>query len=545
MMRHSKTTRYASLTRALAVAALWLAGVQVAAAAGLTLAWNPNAESDITSYLVQYGTSSGATAGTIVVAGSVSRVRLENLTAGTRYYVRVRAVGGAGTASGPSAEVNGVASDTLPAAPVGSTQTYYAEGASGFFDYRVAVLNTAAAETWLNVSYLREGASPLNRSYAVGAGRRMTISGDDVPELNGASFAAVVSAPTTVVSERTMRWRLGGADGASGAKALRAPSTTWYLAEGNAGFFDTYVLLANPSATPTTATVDFLLDGGGVIRRQYALGGNARFTIWTNQIPELAFRSFATTVTAPQAILVERAMYFRGPHGAFEGGHASAAVPVGARDWFLAEGSTGAWFETFVLISNPNATPVNATIRYLTPAGVARTETRTLPATSRTTIAIDSLPGLGSTDVSCSVTATGNIIVERSMYWPGVPGPWYGAHNSVGITTLRTRWGLAEGEIGGADGASTYILLANPGATAATATVRFYPENGSPIVVTRSVPAGSRQTVAAATVGMNGSERFGVVVDSTQPIAVERSIYWNYQGALWTSGTNESGTPLN
>jgi hypothetical protein len=293
------------------------------------------------------------------------------------------------------------------------------------------------------------------------------------------------------------------------------------------------------------ATVDFLLDGGGVIRRQYALGGNARYTIWTNQIPELTSRSFATTVTAPVAILVERAMYFRGPHGAFEGGHASAAVPTGARDWFLAEGSTGAWFETFVLISNPNATPVNATIRYLTPSGVARTETRTLPATSRTTIPVDSLPGLGSTDVSCSINATGNIIVERSMYWPGVPGPWYGAHNSVGITSLRTRWGLAEGEIGGADGASTYVLLANPGSTAATATVTFYRESGAPVVVTRSVPAGSRQTVSASSVGMSGSERFGVIVDSTQPLAVERSIYWNYQGALWTSGTNETGTALN
>ena len=544
-MRHSKAPSSATVTRVMIAALLWLGGTQMAEAAGLTLAWTPNSETNITGYLVQYGTASGATEGTIIVSGTVSRARLENLTAGRRYYVRVRAVGGGGAASGPSAEVNGVASDALPAAPAGSTQTFYAEGASGFFDYRVAVLNTATTETWLNVSYLREGATPLNRSYSVGAGRRMTIAGDDVPELTGTSFAAVVSAPSTVVSERTMRWRLNGADGASGARALRAPSTTWYLAEGNAGFFDTYVLLANPSATPTTATVDFLLDGGGVIRRQYSLGGNARYTIWTNQIPELALRSFATTVTAPQAILVERAMYFRGVHGAFEGGHASAAVPVGARDWFLAEGSTGAWFETFVLISNPNATPVNATIRYLTPGGVARTETRTLPATSRTTIPIDSLPGLGSTEVSCSITATGNIIVERSMYWPGVPGPWYGAHNSVGITSLRTRWGLAEGEIGGADGANTYILLANPGSAAATATVRFYREDGAPIVVTRNVPAGSRQTVAAAAVGMNGNERFGVVVDSTQPIAVERSIYWNYQGALWTSGTNESGTPLN
>jgi hypothetical protein len=531
--------------RVLPAALFCFASAQAASAAGLTVAWSPNTEADITSYAVSYGSSSGAQSQTIAVPASVTRLRIENLNSGSRYYVVVRALNTAGLVSGPSPEVSGVASTTLPAAPTGSTATYYAEGAAGFFDYRVAVLNTSAEETWLNVSYLREGASPVNRSYSVGAGRRTTISAADVPELNGSSFAAVITAPPTVVSERTMRWRMNGADGASGARALRAPSTTWYLAEGNAGFFDTYVLLANPSTTPTTATVDFLLDGGGVLRRQYALGANARYTVWTNQIPELAFRSFATTVTAPNPILVERAMYFRGPHGAFEGGHASAAVPSGSREWFLAEGSTGDWFETFVLISNPNSSAVTATIRYLTPAGVARTETRTLPATSRTTIPVDSLPGLGATDVSCSISASANIIVERSMYWPGRPGPWYGAHNSVGITSLRTRWGLAEGEVGGADGASTYVLLANPGSSTATATVTFYREAGSPIVVTRSVPAGSRQTVAAASVGLASGERFGVVVDSSQPIAVERSLYWNYQGALWTSGTNETGTPLN
>ena len=395
------------------------------------------------------------------------------------------------------------------------------------------------------MSYLREGALPVARSYSVGAGRRMTISGDDVAELNGASFAAVISAPGTVISERTMRWRLNGGDGAAGAKALAAPSTTWYLAEGNAGFFDTSYCWPTRRRRRRWRRSTSCSMAVASLRRQYSLGGNARYTIWTNQIPELTSRSFATTVRAPLPILVERAMYFRGVHGAFEGGHASAAVPAGATSWFLAEGSTGAFFETFVLISNPNASAVTATIRYLTPAGVARTEVRTLPPTSRTTIPVDDLPGLASTDVSCSISATGNIIVERSMYWPGVPGPWYGSHNSVGITTLRTRWGLAEGEVGGPDGASTYVLLANPGSTAATATLTFYRESGAPIVVTRSVPAGSRQTVAAASIGLGSGERFGVVVQSTQPIAVERSLYWNYQGALWTSGTNETGTPLN
>jgi len=515
-----------------------------AAAAGLTLAWNASPDSNVVAYEIAYGTSAGAHPTTLRVTSDVTRARIEDLEAGRRYYIVVRATNAAGQTSPDSGEVNGVAGDTLPAAPAGSAQTYYAEGAAGFFDYRLAVLNTAAAETWLNISYLREGGTPVNRSYSIGPNRRITISGNDVAELVGTSFAAVVSGPSTVVSERTMRWRMNGADGATGAKALSAPSTTWFLAEGNAGFFDTYILLANPSATATTATVDFLLDGGGVVRRTYTLGGNARFTVWTNQIPELHLRSFATSVTSAAPILVERAMYLPGVHGPWEEGHASAAVPAGARDWFLAEGSTGDWFEMFVLIANPNPSNVTATIRYLTPAGVARTETRTLPASSRTTIQVDALPGLGATDVSVSVSASANVIVERSMYWPGVPGPWYGASNSVGITTLRTRWALAEGEVGGADGASTYVLLANPGTSTASVTLTFYRESGAPIVVTRAVAAGSRQTVAAAGVGIGSGERFGVVVDSTQPIAVERSLYWNSAGQLWKSGTNETGTPI-
>ena len=266
-----------------------------------------------------------------------------------------------------------------------------------------------------------------------------------------------------------------------------------------------------------------------------------RLTIWTNQIPELVGQSFATTIRTTQPALVERAMYFRGPNGAWEGGHSSAAVVSGARSWFLAEGSTGDWFATFVLISNPNSSPVTATIQYLTPSGVARTETRTLPASSRTTIPVNTLPGLENTDVSCSISASANVIVERSMYWPGF-GPWYGGHNSVGIPALGTRWALAEGEVGGEDGADTFVLLANPGGTTAEVTLTFLQTSGAPVAITRSVPPRSRVTVAASSLGLASGERFGVVIDSNQPIAVERSIYWNYLGAVWTSGTNETAT---
>jgi hypothetical protein len=544
---NSSVGRVSLLRRSLLRSVLGLALLvtpTVAEAAGLTVAWDASAES-ISGYAVLYRTAGGATT-RLNVPQNMTSLRVDNLTAGVRYYVSVVAVGSSGLESAPSGEVNGVAAEatSLPPTQPGAVQTYFAEGASGFFSYRIALLNTTSSPVTVVVSYLREGITPLYRSYTLPGGSRSTVLGSGIPELNQTSFAAVVHAVPGVIAERTMRWRLNGGDGASGAKALVTPSTQWFLAEGNASFFQTFVLLANPGSTTTTVTVDFLLDTNGVVRRTYPVGPNQRFTIWTNQIAELVDHSFATTVRADQPILVERAMYFSGVHGIYEGGHGSAAVTTGARNWFLAEGSTGEFFETFVLISNPNTSAVNATIQYLTPAGLARTENRTLPANSRTTIPIDSLPGLAATDVSCSISANGNIIVERSMYWSGSPGPWYGGHNSVGITTLGTRWALAEGEVGGADGAETFVLLANPGATAADVTLVYYRESGAPITLTRTVEARSRLTISSSPLGFASGDRFGVVVDSTQPIAVERSIYWNYQGTQWSSGTNETATPL-
>jgi hypothetical protein len=233
-------------------------------------------------------------------------------------------------------------------------------------------------------------------------------------------------------------------------------------------------------------------------------------------------------------------MYFKNGDGMFRGGHSSAAVPSGSTHWFLAEGQTGDFFETFVLLANPNPEPVNVTIRYLTNNGVALVEQRTLAATSRTTIVADNIPEIAATDVSFDVEASAPIIAERSMYW----GPWYGAHNSMGVTDLGTSWALAEGEVGGPFGAESYILLANPGNEAADVTLTLYREGGlAPLTLTRTVAAGTRVTVAASEAGFPGAERFSAIINATQPIAVERSIYWN-EGGQWGSGTNETGTRL-
>src|SRR5689334_9091082 len=77
-------------------------------AASLTIAWNPNSESDLAGYRVQYGTSSG-TYTDDVDAGNATLKTISNLTSGTRYYFVVLAYNTTGEESAPSMEVSAIA----------------------------------------------------------------------------------------------------------------------------------------------------------------------------------------------------------------------------------------------------------------------------------------------------------------------------------------------------------------------------------------------------------------------------------------------------
>jgi hypothetical protein len=155
-------------------------------------------------------------------------------------------------------------------------------------------------------------------------------------------------------------------------------------------------------------------------------------------------------------------------------------------------------------------------------------------------------PTLVGTAVGTQIVSDRPIVVERSQYWPNPL--WHEAHNSGGVTTPGTRWGLAEGRVGGATNDVTYVLLANPGAEPVTATVRFLRTNGT--TVTKSVPIAptSRVTVGIAGAGSDVpeliDEAFGVTIDATHPIVVERSMYSSVNGVFWAAGTNATGTAL-
>jgi hypothetical protein len=179
-------------------------------------------------------------------------------------------------------------------------------------------------------------------------------------------------------------------------------------------------------------------------------------------------------------------------------------------------------------------------------------KTRSVPAHTRVTIDIvGEDPALANAAVSTQVVSTQPILVERSQYWPNPAPNWYKAHNSFGVITLGTKWGLAEGRVGNVDGdtnAQTYMLLANPGTTAANVTITFLRDDPTtnvtktfvvPPTTRFNVPVGPGTQVSELT-----NEHFGALITSDQPIAVERALYWDAIGQIWAAGTGATATHL-
>src|SRR4051794_18402987 len=105
--------RCVTVVRALALMAAMVGGSAVSAAAiPITVAWDRNPESDVVSYRVSYGTSSGIYTAS-VDAGNNTSVLVDGLTRGTRYYYVVQAINASGQISDPSVEV----SDVVPVFP--------------------------------------------------------------------------------------------------------------------------------------------------------------------------------------------------------------------------------------------------------------------------------------------------------------------------------------------------------------------------------------------------------------------------------------------
>jgi hypothetical protein len=196
-----------------------------------------------------------------------------------------------------------------------------------------------------------------------------------------------------------------------------------------------------------------------------------------------------------------------------------------------------------------------------------------VPARSRRTIRLDDLltepSDIGVSSV-VEVTNGVGILAERAMWWPGDWSTWTEGHDSFGVTTTGTMWGLAEGEVGGPAAQATYLLVANTSAFDAQVRATLLFEDGTMAHTTIAVPANSRANFNLTPTEIASypelaplfppaviaaGRRFGVIVESlpaaggTAQIVVERAMYSSDGRAptfvpYWPAGTNSVATRL-
>jgi type 1 glutamine amidotransferase len=447
--------------------------------------------------------------------------------------------------------------------PRGFAQTYLAEGAtSAFFETRIGVLNPSPAFTArVQLRYQMDNGTVRTDRVELAPRSRRTMT----PPAESL-FSTLLVSDQPIVSDRTMTWGENGRYGSHAESSLAAPALDWFFAEGAThGAFDLFYLVQNPSDQAAEVDARFLrgpTNAGAPVSRHYTVGAHQRLTINADYIPGLE----ATDVSGEfhsvngTPIIVERAMYMSRGGELWTAGIDGTGVTALGTTWFLAEGATGTFFDTFVQVANPSTNAGQIHVTFQLPSGAPPVERNfTVPALGRLTIPVEQVdPALAATSVSMTITSTNGVpvVAERSMWWPG--SDWYEGHATLATNTTGTAWAVADGLSDDANNARTFLLVASgQSATADSLRVTLVRDAGPPLerVYTDALTPNSRLTIdlSAAFPAIIG-ERVGVIVESMgqtsggavapMPIVVERAMYNDVGGLFWSAGSNVVATRL-
>ncbi len=248
-------------------------------------------------------------------------------------------------------------------------------------------------------------------------------------------------------------------------------------------------------------------------------------------------------MTSTVPIVAEQAMYVSTPTQFYGAGSASAATPTLSTTAHFAEGATGLFFDEFLLLVNPSATPATATILYRLPDGTTLSKAYVIDPQRRRTVWLNyearsdpALAGLASTAVGATVTSDLPIAVARKMYWPGLlAGGWGEASDAAGSSTTTLNAYIGGGLVGGPDQAAMFLLLLNTSADAGHVQVTVTPQTGSPVALTYPIAGNARLTVNLADFGIV-NQPFSVAIESlvsspAVPLVVEVSSYTSPKGS--------------
>lgn len=213
-------------------------------------------------------------------------------------------------------------------------------------------------------------------------------------------------------------------------------------------------------------------------------------------------------------------------HNVSPGGGESSALlfsigaPAPNTRWYFAEGFTDQGWSTELHLLNPNSGSATVAVTYLLDSGPPVVRNVTIAGKQKLRLLANDPavgPGLGAA-FGVSISSSLPIVAEEQMS-TGSSGDF--AHGTSGSTSLSNTWYFAEGYTVGAW--QTFVLVANPGPTAADVTLTYQLQAGGAVTRTVSLAAGRRTTFAGQ--GDVPQQAFSVSVSSTQPVVAEMAMY--------------------
>lgn len=301
----------------------------------------------------------------------------------------------------------------------------------------------------------------------------------------------------------------------------------WYFAEGNVAEYSQRLAFFNPTGAQADARVTLIRSGDSPVTRIVTVPANARADLTVNDLVQGA-PALPAIVESSAPILAERTM---GLTTDIDGGPGITEL---SRVWYFAEGSTEDGTRTYLILFNPGAAPVQATVNYMRRDGLNFEQPVTIGGQSRLVISVnditmpDGTRPLLDSNFGVQVIAGQPIAVERTLRF----GPnQSGLHTGRGITSLARRWHFAEGTTEG--DFRMRLLVLNPNSQPARTSVTFMGPDGRTEVRRYAVPPRSQLSIDVNEIvpGLGVSS----LVEADRPIVVERALTFN-GGAAGTIG---------
>jgi hypothetical protein len=428
-------------------------------------------------------------------------------------------------------------SATMPEAFTVTTPTWYlAEGSTAWgFDTSITIANPQTEPLQAKVTYMDAnpgagGGKKAEQKVTLPALSQTTITNDAIITAMGgpSDFSTEVECieGRSIAVDRTMTWRGEGAAGPEAHTSIgtTSPSTTWYLPEGSSAWgFETWTLVENPNDSEADVTLTYMTpdEMQKVVRKKVPACSRASFSM----AEEIGEKDASVVVTSSLPVVAESSQY----RNSRRGGSCSVGTTTPSTDYFLAEGTTGWGFTTFVLIQNPHDSQTDVTVTYMTPRGTVE-ESFTMSPNSRKTINVNAThPDLPHPDFSTKVHGSQTVIAARTMYWNNGTGE--ACHGSIGMNAPHASFCLPDGET--TNGRETWTLVQNPNPGSVTVRITYLPQGGgTPVSFTDEIPANTRSTYDMADKLPSGRASIMVrSLDGARPVMVERAMYMNNRGA--------------